>query len=81
MESLSEKKRKDMHKIAEGILRKEKAAAKKQHKVLLLGCGEAGKSTFIKQLRIIHSSNWTDEERETYTRPIEIRKLIIVQLI
>ena len=35
----------------------------RQHRVLLLGCGEAGKSTFIKQMRIIHSGGFTDKER------------------
>ena len=31
---------------------------------MLLGCGQAGKSTFIKQMRIIHSEGFQDEEKE-----------------
>ena len=30
---------------------------------MLLGCGQAGKSTFIKQMRIIHSEGFQDEEK------------------
>jgi hypothetical protein len=30
---------------------------------LLLGCGQAGKSTFIKQMRIIHSEGFQDDEK------------------
>ena len=42
----------------------------KEHKILLLGCGKAGKSTFIKQMRIIHSSQFTQKERIEYRNTI-----------
>ncbi|KAJ2990686.1 hypothetical protein HDV02_004223 [Globomyces sp. JEL0801] len=32
-------------------------------KILILGPSDAGKSTFLKQLKIIHGSGFTDEER------------------
>ena len=37
---------------------------------MLLGCGQAGKSTFIKQMRIIHSEGFQDEEKLEMKRDI-----------
>ena len=42
----------------------------KEHKILLLGCGKAGKSTFIKQMRIIHSIQFSQKERIEYRNTI-----------
>ncbi|XP_009283538.2 PREDICTED: guanine nucleotide-binding protein subunit alpha-14 [Aptenodytes forsteri] len=36
--------------------------------LLLLGPGESGKSTFIKQMRIIHGSGYTEEDRKSFTK-------------
>ena len=44
--------------IDKGI-KEDKKQAQKLRKVLLLGTGEAGKSTFIKQLKIIKSTEFT----------------------
>jgi len=35
-------------------------------KVLLLGAGESGKSTIFKQMKIMHNSGYTKEEREAF---------------
>ena len=34
----------------------------------LLGTGESGKSTFIKQMRIIHGSGFNDDDKRTYIK-------------
>jgi GTPase SAR1 family protein len=40
------------------------------HKLLLLGAGGSGKSTFFKQLKIIHGDGHTPREKEGYKRQV-----------
>ncbi len=47
-------------------LRADEKRRQKEHRILLLGCGEAGKSTFIKQMRIIHSDGFSQGERRAF---------------
>ncbi|CAM5114803.1 unnamed protein product [Eretmochelys imbricata] len=49
-------------------LRRDKRDARRELKLLLLGTGESGKSTFIKQMRIIHGSGYTDEDKKSFTK-------------
>ncbi|XP_026530813.1 guanine nucleotide-binding protein subunit alpha-11-like isoform X2 [Notechis scutatus] len=49
-------------------LRRDKLHSGDELKLLLLGTGESGKSTFIKQMKIIHGSGFTEEERKSYTK-------------
>ena len=44
-------------------LAQEKKNLRQQIKILLLGAGESGKSTFIKQMRIIHGEEYSDYDR------------------
>ncbi|KIW34553.1 uncharacterized protein PV07_01330 [Cladophialophora immunda] len=44
-------------------LRADRRMESRTVKILLLGAGESGKSTIIKQMRIIHSSGFQDDER------------------
>lgn len=44
----------------------EKQVAKRSVKLLLLGTGESGKSTILKQMRLHHVGGYTDEERDGY---------------
>ncbi|KAJ1310788.1 hypothetical protein OPQ81_009308 [Rhizoctonia solani] len=51
------------------VERKLKADAKKRQteiKVLLLGSGDSGKSTVLKQMRVIHNDKFTPQEIESY---------------
>jgi len=54
--------------IDEG-LRRDKERAKKEVKLLLLGAGESGKSTIVKQMRVIHGNGYSPNECMTY-RPV-----------
>ena len=47
-------------------LKQNKKERQREYRCLLLGCGEAGKSTFIKQMRIIHGDEFTDDEKEEF---------------
>ncbi|CAM5146328.1 unnamed protein product [Natator depressus] len=49
-------------------LRRDKRDARRELKLLLLGTGESGKSTFIKQMRIIHGSGYSDEDKRGFTK-------------
>uniref|UniRef100_A0A8C4ZMP7 Guanine nucleotide-binding protein subunit alpha n=1 Tax=Gadus morhua TaxID=8049 RepID=A0A8C4ZMP7_GADMO len=49
-------------------LRRDKRDSRRELKLLLLGTGESGKSTFIKQMRIIHGAGYTDEDKRGFIR-------------
>ncbi|XP_074034826.1 guanine nucleotide-binding protein G(q) subunit alpha isoform X2 [Leptinotarsa decemlineata] len=51
-------------------LRKDKHALRREIKLLLLGAGESGKSTFIKQMRIIHGAGYSEEDRRGFIKLI-----------
>lgn len=62
------------------VVKKEKD--QKQMRMLLLGAGESGKSTVLKQMRLMHKHSFTDFERRQYTEVIwydliESMKLLI----
>jgi len=47
-------------------LANDREKAKKEVKLLLLGAGESGKSTIVKQMRIIHCNGYNTEECQQY---------------
>ena len=47
-------------------LHKDKETFKRAIKLLLLGAGESGKSTIVKQMRVIHGYGYTPGERKQY---------------
>ncbi|KAJ3107486.1 guanine nucleotide-binding protein subunit alpha [Phlyctochytrium planicorne] len=48
-----------------------KSTTNKGPKLLLLGSGDSGKTTVLKQLKIIHGDGFTDVERATYRKHIQ----------
>jgi len=50
-------------------LAQEKAQLRRQVKILLLGAGESGKSTFLKQMRIIYGKDFSAEDLNEF-KPI-----------
>ncbi|EDW90735.1 G protein alpha q subunit [Drosophila yakuba] len=54
----------------EKVLRAEKKKARRELKLLVLGTGESGKTTFIKQMRLIHGDGFSDKERKKFTENI-----------
>ncbi|KAH8036875.1 hypothetical protein HPB51_006144 [Rhipicephalus microplus] len=53
------------HKI-DKMIQKDKQVIRRQVKLLLLGAGESGKSTFLKQMRIIHNCSFEPEQLVEY---------------
>ncbi|KAG8834075.1 hypothetical protein FRC18_002652 [Serendipita sp. 400] len=54
------------HREAEKQLKEAKARRDAQVKILLLGSGDSGKSTVLKQMRLIHKVGFTPQEIESY---------------
>ncbi|KAL7025236.1 hypothetical protein ACKWTF_013406 [Chironomus riparius] len=51
-------------------IRRERRESMRERKLLLLGTGESGKSTFIKQMRIIHGSGYSDDDKRSFIKLI-----------
>ncbi|RVE68941.1 hypothetical protein OJAV_G00072940 [Oryzias javanicus] len=51
-------------------LNKDKTYVKRLVKILLLGAGESGKSTFLKQMRIIHGQDFDQKAKEEFRATI-----------
>ncbi|KAG5651387.1 hypothetical protein H0H81_008853 [Sphagnurus paluster] len=48
---------------------------KRECKILLLGSGESGKSTIVKQMKIIHQNGFSDKELAEY-RPVVYKNVL-----
>ena len=64
-----ESEAKERSKMIDEELQKSKQDSKMVVKLLLLGPGDSGKSTIVKQMRIIHESGYNEEDRKHY-RPV-----------
>nr|XP_024647737.1 LOW QUALITY PROTEIN: guanine nucleotide-binding protein G(olf) subunit alpha [Macaca nemestrina] len=66
---------KEARKVSRGIdrmLREQKRDLQQTHRLLLLGAGESGKSTIVKQMRILHVNGFNPEEKKQ--KILDIRK-------
>jgi len=60
--SPEEQKQKDQSKALDQEIKQEASAAKKHLKLLLLGTGDSGKSTFAKQMSLIHNKGGLSDQ-------------------
>ncbi|XP_076358647.1 guanine nucleotide-binding protein G(i) subunit alpha-like isoform X1 [Tachypleus tridentatus] len=67
--SLADKEASERSKKIDKDLQDDRAKQKKEVKLLLLGAGESGKSTIVKQMKIIHENGYSKEECLQY-RPV-----------
>ncbi|XP_060768840.1 guanine nucleotide-binding protein subunit alpha-14-like [Neoarius graeffei] len=74
-----EREARRIHDDIERWLRIADDEAKHQVKLLLLGTGESGKSTFIKQMRIIHGKGYSEDDRRAFTKFIFQNIFVAVQ--
>ncbi|KAJ3313420.1 hypothetical protein HDV04_001849 [Boothiomyces sp. JEL0838] len=51
--------------------RKKYMVFKRQPKLLILGSSDSGKSTLLKQLKIMHGKGFTDEEKVVFSKAIK----------
>lgn len=70
--------------IIEQNLQLERQKGKNEIKLLLLGAGESGKSTILKQLRLLHQGGFSHQERLQYGQiiwvdAIQSMKILIIQ--
>uniref|UniRef100_A0A8C6VXW1 Guanine nucleotide-binding protein G(s) subunit alpha n=1 Tax=Nothobranchius furzeri TaxID=105023 RepID=A0A8C6VXW1_NOTFU len=59
-----EKAQREANKKIEKQLQKDKQVYRATHRLLLLGAGESGKSTIVKQMRILHVNGFNAEEKK-----------------
>eukprot|EP01094_Clydonella_sp_ATCC50884_P026228 TRINITY_DN712_c0_g1_i1.p1 TRINITY_DN712_c0_g1~~TRINITY_DN712_c0_g1_i1.p1 ORF type:complete len:356 (-),score=155.03 TRINITY_DN712_c0_g1_i1:372-1439(-) len=62
-------------------LLKEKREQDKEIKILLLGAGESGKSTIAKQMRIIHLSGFSPQEKAIFKRQVHNNVVTQIQIL
>ncbi|KHN78040.1 Guanine nucleotide-binding proteinG(s) subunit alpha [Toxocara canis] len=62
-----EREQRKVNKQIEEQLQKDKQLLRATHRLLLLGAGESGKSTIVKQMRILHIDGFNEKEKKEKT--------------
>ncbi|KNZ48317.1 guanine nucleotide binding (G protein), alpha [Puccinia sorghi] len=62
-------------------IRKDRCNARKEIKILLLGAGESGKSTLVKQMKCLWDQPYTQSERESYREVIFANTITSIQVV
>ncbi|XP_062915427.1 guanine nucleotide-binding protein G(olf) subunit alpha-like isoform X1 [Mobula hypostoma] len=70
----ADREAKKVSKCIDKMLKQQKREYKQTHRLLLLGAGESGKSTIVKQMRILHVNGFNAEEKKMKVQ--DIRKNI-----
>uniref|UniRef100_UPI00358F082E guanine nucleotide-binding protein G(s) subunit alpha-like n=1 Tax=Myxine glutinosa TaxID=7769 RepID=UPI00358F082E len=66
-----EKAQREANKKIDKQLQKDKQIYRATHRLLLLGAGESGKSTIVKQMRILHVNGFNTEEKQQKVQDIK----------
>lgn len=78
-----EREQRKVNKQIDEQLQKEKQVLRATHRLLLLGAGESGKSTIVKQMRILHINGFNEAEKREKIADIRknVRDSIYVSLL
>lgn len=77
----SEEKALGKSKDIDGMIRKDRRATESKVKLLLLGTGDSGKSTFVKQMKVIHKDGFSNSEIMKFMTVLRENCLISMQRI
>jgi len=68
-------------KVIDAVIHKERRATESKVKLLLLGTGDSGKSTFVKQMKVIHKNGFSTGEIMKFMKVLQENCLVSMQRI